>query len=63
MVVAGPAARQGGRIHLAHQAGSIRARRRLYVIGNLDTWGNERYFNVLAARIPRRITGENLYHI
>ncbi len=29
-----------------------RARRRLYVIGNRDTWGNEPYFNVLAARIP-----------
>ena len=29
-----------------------RAKRRLYVIGNRDTWGNEPYFNVLAARIP-----------
>ena len=29
-----------------------RARRRLYVIGNLDSWGKEPYFNVLAARIP-----------
>ncbi len=28
-----------------------RAKRRLYVIGNRDTWGNEPYFNVLAARI------------
>jgi superfamily I DNA and/or RNA helicase len=29
-----------------------RAKRRLYVIGNRDTWSNEPYFNVLAARIP-----------
>jgi hypothetical protein len=29
-----------------------RAKRRLYVIGNRDTWGNEPYFNVLAASIP-----------
>jgi hypothetical protein len=29
-----------------------RAKRRLYVIGNRDTWGNEPYFNVLAAYIP-----------
>ena len=29
-----------------------RAKRRLYVIGNRNTWGNEPYFNVLAARIP-----------
>lgn len=29
-----------------------RAKRRLYVIGNRDTWGNEPYFNVLAACIP-----------
>jgi len=29
-----------------------RAKRRLYVIGNRDTWGNEPYFKVLAARIP-----------
>jgi AAA domain len=29
-----------------------RAKRRLYVIGNRDTWGNEPYFNALAARIP-----------
>jgi len=29
-----------------------RAKRRLYVIGNRDTWGNEPYFNVLADRIP-----------
>ena len=29
-----------------------RAKRRLYVIGNRDTWGSEPYFNVLAARIP-----------
>jgi hypothetical protein len=29
-----------------------RAKRRLYVIGNRDTWGDEPYFNVLAARIP-----------
>jgi len=29
-----------------------RAKRRLYVIGNRDTWGNEPYFDVLAARIP-----------
>ena len=28
------------------------AKRRLYVIGNRDTWGNKPYFNVLAARIP-----------
>jgi hypothetical protein len=32
-----------------------RAKRRLYVIGNRDTWGNEPYFNVLAASIPRRV--------
>ena len=29
-----------------------RARRRLYVIGNLDSWGAEPFFNVLATRIP-----------
>ena len=29
-----------------------RAKRRLYVIGNRDTWGNEPYFNVLAVCIP-----------
>lgn len=29
-----------------------RAKRRLYVIGNRDTWGYEPYFNVLAACIP-----------
>jgi hypothetical protein len=29
-----------------------RAKRRLYVIGNRGTWGNDPYFNVLAARIP-----------
>jgi AAA domain-containing protein len=29
-----------------------RAKRRLYVIGNRGTWGNEPYFNVLDARIP-----------
>jgi hypothetical protein len=29
-----------------------RAKRRLYVIGNRDTWGCEPYFNVLAASIP-----------
>jgi len=29
-----------------------RAKHRLYVIGNRDTWDNEPYFNVLAARIP-----------
>jgi superfamily I DNA and/or RNA helicase len=29
-----------------------RAKRRLYVIGNRDTWGDEPYFNVLAARVP-----------
>ena len=29
-----------------------RAKRRLYVVGNRDTWGNELYFNVLAVRIP-----------
>lgn len=29
-----------------------RAKRRLYVIGNRDTWGNVPYFDVLAARIP-----------
>jgi superfamily I DNA and/or RNA helicase len=29
-----------------------RAKRRLYVIDNQDTWGNELYLNVLAARIP-----------
>ena len=29
-----------------------RAKRRLYVIGNRDTWSKEPYFNVLAARIP-----------
>jgi hypothetical protein len=29
-----------------------RARRRLYVIGNLDSWGKEPYFDILAARIP-----------
>lgn len=28
-----------------------RARRRLYVIGNQEAWGKERYFDVLAARI------------
>jgi hypothetical protein len=28
------------------------AKRRLYVIGNRDTWGDEPYFNVLDARIP-----------
>jgi hypothetical protein len=28
-----------------------RARRRLYVIGNREAWGEERYFDVLAARI------------
>jgi hypothetical protein len=29
-----------------------RAKRRIYVIGNRGTWGNDPYFNVLAARIP-----------
>jgi AAA domain len=29
-----------------------RAKRRLYVIGNRGTWGNEPYFNILDARIP-----------
>jgi AAA domain len=29
-----------------------RAKRRLYVIGNRGTWGNDPHFNVLAARIP-----------
>lgn len=29
-----------------------RSKRRLYVIGNRDTWGNEPYFNVLAACVP-----------
>ncbi len=29
-----------------------RARRRLYVIGNRDSWGTEPYFEVLAGRIP-----------
>ena len=29
-----------------------RAKRRLYVIGNHETLGQRRYFNVLAARIP-----------
>ena len=29
-----------------------RARRRLYVIGNRGTWGNELYFNILDASIP-----------
>jgi superfamily I DNA and/or RNA helicase len=29
-----------------------RAKRRLYVIGNRRTWGNEPYFNILDARIP-----------
>ncbi len=29
-----------------------RAKRRLYVIGNRGTWGNDPYFNVLAARMP-----------
>jgi hypothetical protein len=33
-----------------------RAKRRLYVIGNRDTWGDEPYFNVLDARIPGRLT-------
>ena len=29
-----------------------RAQRRLYVIGNRETWGSAPYFNVLAARLP-----------
>jgi AAA domain-containing protein len=34
-----------------------RAKRRLYVIGNRVTWGNEPYFDVLDARIPLTVTG------
>lgn len=30
-----------------------RARRRLYVIGNRETWGSERYFDVLAAHVEQ----------
>jgi hypothetical protein len=29
-----------------------RARRRLYVIGNHETWGRAPYFSALAARLP-----------
>jgi len=29
-----------------------RARRRLYVIGNRETWGDQKYFDILAASLP-----------
>jgi superfamily I DNA and/or RNA helicase len=57
LVLGGDPSRPGARSFAAQEPNPLnvaltRAKRHLYVIGNRDTWGNEPYFNVLAARIP-----------
>ncbi len=57
LILGGDPDRPGGRGFATREPNLLnvavtRAKRRLYVIGNRDTWGNEPYFNVLDARIP-----------
>jgi superfamily I DNA and/or RNA helicase len=61
-VLGGDPARPGARWFATREPNLLnvavtRAKRRLYVIGNRDAWGNEPYFKVLAARIPTGYSG------
>jgi superfamily I DNA and/or RNA helicase len=64
-VLGGDPARPGARWFATREPNLLnvavtRAKRRLYVIGNRDAWGNEPYFKVLAARIPTGYSGSAL---
>jgi superfamily I DNA and/or RNA helicase len=57
LVLGGNPDQPGGRLFATREPNVLnvavtRAKRRLYIIGNRDTWGYEPYFNVLAACIP-----------
>ncbi|AYF75500.1 DNA helicase [Nocardia yunnanensis] len=62
LVLGTPAERAGARRWAASTPNLLnvavsRAKRRLYVIGNHESWSEQRFFNVLAATLPRTSDG------